>query len=107
MASICGVNLRAAFGPPGGTYQHTLGVYKPPWQPSIFAELNLRFPVAQKALFTEFCRVYMQGLYDFGFEDAKAGYHWAKQPPMLVGQEATSAKSQSSAKESGPLGQDR
>jgi len=39
---------------PGGTYQHTLGVYKPPWQPSIFAELNLRFPVAQKALFTEF-----------------------------------------------------
>jgi len=55
VASICGVNLRAAFLAPGGTYQHTLGVYKPPWQPSIFAELNLRFPVAQKALFTEFC----------------------------------------------------
>ena len=53
MASICGVNLRAAFGP-GGTYQHTLGVYKRPWQRSIFAELNLRIPVAQKALFTEF-----------------------------------------------------
>ena len=42
---------------------------------------------------TDFDRVYMQKLYDFGFEDAKAGYHWAKQPPMLVGQEATPAKS--------------
>ena len=62
MASICGVNLRAAFGPPGGTYQHTIGVYKPPWQPSIFAELNLRFPVAQKALFTEFCNQLMAEL---------------------------------------------
>jgi predicted acylesterase/phospholipase RssA len=41
---------------------------------------------------TDFDRVYMQKLYDFGFEDAKAGYHWAKQPPMLVGQEATPAK---------------
>ena len=53
-----GFNLRRqlarGFWPPGGTYQHTLSVYKPPWQPSIFAELNLRFPVAQKALFTEF-----------------------------------------------------
>jgi hypothetical protein len=43
---------------------------------------------------TDFDRVYMQKLYDFGFEGAKAGYHWAKQPPMLVGQEATPAKSQ-------------
>ena len=41
--------LARGFWPPGGTYQHTLSVYKPPWQPSIFAELNLRFPVAQKA----------------------------------------------------------
>jgi predicted acylesterase/phospholipase RssA len=42
---------------------------------------------------TDFDRVYMQKLYDFGFEDARAGYHWAKQPPMLVGQEATPAES--------------
>jgi hypothetical protein len=26
------------------------------------------------------------------FQDAKAGYHWAKQPPMLVGQEVTPVK---------------
>jgi predicted patatin/cPLA2 family phospholipase len=38
---------------------------------------------------TDFDRAYMQKLYDFGFQDAKAGYHWAKEPPMLVGQEAT------------------
>jgi hypothetical protein len=38
---------------------------------------------------TDFDRAYMQKLYDFGFQDAKAGYHWAKQPPMLVGQEVT------------------
>jgi len=37
---------------------------------------------------TDFDRAYMQKLYDFGFEQAKTGYHWAKQPPMLVGQEA-------------------
>jgi len=43
---------------------------------------------------TDFDRVYMQKLYDFGFVDAKAGYHWAKQPPMLVGQEATPVKTQ-------------
>ena len=43
---------------------------------------------------TDFDKVYMRKLYDFGFEDAKAGYHWAKEPPMLVGQEATPAKSQ-------------
>ena len=42
---------------------------------------------------TDFDSVYMQKLYDFGFKDAKAGYHWVKQPPMLVGQEATPAKS--------------
>jgi predicted acylesterase/phospholipase RssA len=42
----------------------------------------------------DFDRVYMQKLYDFGFEEAKAGYHWAKQPPNLVGQEATPAKFQ-------------
>jgi hypothetical protein len=42
----------------------------------------------------DFDRSYMQKLYDFGFKDAKAGYHWAKEPPMLVGQEATPAKSQ-------------
>jgi len=42
----------------------------------------------------DFDRFYMQKLYDFGFEEAKAGYHWAKQPPMLVGEEATPAKSQ-------------
>ena len=41
----------------------------------------------------DFDRVYMQKLYDVGFEDAKAGYHWAKQPPMQVGQEATPPKS--------------
>src|SRR5271166_3516614 len=43
---------------------------------------------------TDLNRVYMQKLYDFGFVDAKAGYHWAKQPPMLVGQEATPVKTQ-------------
>jgi hypothetical protein len=43
---------------------------------------------------TDFDRFYMQKLYDFGFKDAQAGYHWAKEPPMLVGQEATPAKSQ-------------
>jgi len=43
---------------------------------------------------TDFDKVYMRKLYDFGFKDAKAGYHWAKEPPMLVGQEATPAKSQ-------------
>jgi len=43
---------------------------------------------------TDFDRVYMRKLYDFGFADAKAGYHWAKEPPMLVGQEATPAKSE-------------
>ena len=42
----------------------------------------------------DFDKVYMRKLYDFGFKDAKAGYHWAKEPPMLVGQEATPAKSQ-------------
>lgn len=41
---------------------------------------------------TDFDRAYMQNLYDFGFQDAKIGYHWAKQPPMLVGQEATPVK---------------
>ena len=40
---------------------------------------------------TDFDRVYMQKLYDRGFEDAKAGYHWAKQPPNLVSQEVTPA----------------
>ena len=43
---------------------------------------------------TDFDRSYMQKLYDVGFKDAKAGYHWAKEPPMLVGQEATPTKSQ-------------
>jgi hypothetical protein len=42
----------------------------------------------------DFDTVYMQKLYDFGFAEAKAGYHWAKQPPNLVGQEATPSKSQ-------------
>ena len=59
-----GFNLRRqlarGFWPPGGTYQHTLGVYKRPWQRSIFAELNLRIPVAQKALFTEFWELVFQ-----------------------------------------------
>ena len=43
---------------------------------------------------TDFDRSYMQKLYDVGFKDAQAGYHWAKEPPMLVGQEATPTKSQ-------------
>jgi predicted acylesterase/phospholipase RssA len=43
---------------------------------------------------TDFDRAYMRKLYDFGFADAKAGYHWAKEPPMLVGQEATPVKSE-------------
>jgi hypothetical protein len=41
---------------------------------------------------TDFDRAYMQKLYDFGFQDAKVGYHWVKQPPMLVGQEPTPVK---------------
>jgi Patatin-like phospholipase len=41
---------------------------------------------------TDFDRAYMQKLYDFGFAEAKAGYRWAKQPPMPVGQEATKSQ---------------
>jgi hypothetical protein len=28
----------------------------------------------------------MRQLYAFGFEEAAAGYQWAKRPPMLVGE---------------------
>ena len=41
---------------------------------------------------SDFDRAYMQKLYDFGFAEAKAGYHWAKQPPMGVSQEATKSE---------------
>jgi hypothetical protein len=34
----------------------------------------------------EFDSVYMRQLYDFGFAQAASGYHWAKQPPTLVGE---------------------
>lgn len=35
---------------------------------------------------TQFDPAYMRQLYDFGFEQAAAGYRWAKQPPALVGE---------------------
>jgi hypothetical protein len=35
---------------------------------------------------TQFDTAYMRQLYAFGFEQAIAGYLWAKQPPMLVGE---------------------
>jgi len=34
----------------------------------------------------QFDPAYMRQLYDFGFAQAAAGYHWAKQPPTLVGE---------------------
>ena len=34
----------------------------------------------------QFDTAYMRQLYDFGFAQAAAGYHWAKQPPTLVGE---------------------
>ena len=35
---------------------------------------------------TQFDTAYMRQLYEFGFEQAAAGYRWAKQPPVLVGE---------------------
>ena len=43
-----------------------------------------RFKVPHKE---DFDKRYMQQLYDVGFAQAKSGYRWAKQPPMLVDQE--------------------
>ena len=34
----------------------------------------------------QFDTAYMRQLYEFGFAQAAAGYHWAKQPPSLVGE---------------------
>jgi hypothetical protein len=31
----------------------------------------------------------MRQLYEFGYQQAAAGYHWAKQPPALVGDDAS------------------
>jgi hypothetical protein len=33
----------------------------------------------------QFDTAYMRQLYEFGYQQAAAGYHWAKQPPTLVG----------------------
>lgn len=35
----------------------------------------------------QFDTTYMRRLYEFGFQQAIAGYHWAKQPPSLVGED--------------------
>ena len=35
---------------------------------------------------TQFDTAYMRQLYAFGFEQAAAGYQWAKRPPTLVGE---------------------
>ena len=35
---------------------------------------------------TQFDPAYMRQLYEFGFEQAAAGYRWVKQPPTLVGE---------------------
>jgi hypothetical protein len=34
----------------------------------------------------QFDTAYMRQLYEFGFEQAAAGYQWAKQPPRLAGE---------------------
>jgi len=35
---------------------------------------------------TQFDTAYMRQLYDYGFQQAAAGYDWAKRPPSLVGE---------------------
>ena len=40
----------------------------------------------------EFEPGYMRSLYDFGYAEAAAGYRWAKQPPMLQGDDEARAK---------------
>ena len=40
----------------------------------------------------DFEPTYMRSLYDFGYAEAAAGYRWAKQPPMLVGDDEGRAK---------------
>jgi hypothetical protein len=35
---------------------------------------------------TQFDTAYMRQLYDYGFQQASAGYDWAKRPPSLVGE---------------------
>ena len=51
-------------------------------------DFNLAYiPGTFKALHTrQFDPTYMRELYGFGFKQATAGYHWSKQPPMLVGE---------------------
>jgi len=44
---------------------------------------------------TQFDPAYMRQLYQFGFEQAAAGYRWAKQPPTLVGEEEDAASPES------------
>ena len=34
----------------------------------------------------QFDTTYMRQLYEFGFQQSAAGYHWAKRPPLLVGE---------------------
>ena len=36
---------------------------------------------------TQFDTAYMRQLYDYGFQQAAAGYDWAKRPPALVGED--------------------
>jgi hypothetical protein len=40
---------------------------------------------------TQFDTAYMRQLYAFGFEEAAAGYQWAKRPPTLVGEDQNDA----------------
>ena len=44
---------------------------------------------------TQFDPAYMRQLYEFGFEQAAAGYRWAKQPPTLVGEDEDDASPES------------
>ena len=40
---------------------------------------------------TQFDTAYMRQLYDYGFEQAAAGYDWVKRPPTLVGEDQDEA----------------
>jgi hypothetical protein len=43
---------------------------------------------------SDFEPVFMRKLYDFGFNEAAAGYAWSKEPPLRVDQDQTDDTSQ-------------